>query len=192
MSHRITRITSTLVNLALASAAIAFAQSPAPHEIFTIPLRSSSISNWEVAQQVGSSNGKLFVVTLDQPERKQTCRIHAFTKEKLICYRALGSSRTYSPQQVLALILPGDGCLKLRLAIGLNAALGTAIWGTVVFVATCPGCAVAAGIAALVFFIAAAGILAADDQPDRLLYLAPEHQLTGKLRYVEPVGVGEH
>jgi hypothetical protein len=106
--------------------------------------------------------------------------------DKLICSRAIGGPRTYLSQQVLALILPGDDGLKLRLVLGLNAGLGAAIWGTIVLAAACPACAVATGIVAFCFFSAAGAILIGDDQPDRAIYLAPGQKLTGKLRFVQP------
>ena len=115
----------------------------------------------------------------------QTCHIQSFTIDKLVCSRAIGGSRTYLPQQIVALILPGDGALKLRLVLGFNGGLAAAILGTVVLVATCPVCAVAAGIAALFFFGAAGAVLIGDDQPNHLLYLAPGQQLSGKLGFVQ-------
>jgi hypothetical protein len=186
MSQRIIRCTFTLSAVFLTSAIIALAQSPTSIEIGPVPVGNTPTSNsWQVAQQVGSSTGRLFVVTLDQPHRRQACRVKSFTVDKLVCFRALGGSRTYLPPQVAALILPGDGHLRLWLVLGFNAGLGAAIWGTVVFAAVCPGCAVATGIAALCLFLAAADVLIGDDQPDRLLYLAPGEKLSRKLGYVE-------
>ncbi len=181
MHQRIVRRIITLFAMVLISATVALAQSHFSTSIQAIPTSNS----WQGAQQVGSSKGKLFVVTLDQPHRRQTCRIQSFTPDKLVCFRALGGSRTYLPEQVVALILPGDGHLRLWLVLGLNSGLGTAIWGTVVFAAACPGCAVATGIAALCFFLAAGAVLIGDDQPDRLLYLAPGERLSHKLGYVQ-------
>ncbi len=181
MYRRIIRSTTlfTLFLLALVSATTALAQS-------ALPEGPATSSTWQSAQSAGSSMGKLFVVTLDQPRRRQTCRVRLFTLDKLVCSRSIGGPRTYVPQQVLALILPGDHGLKLRIVLALNAALGTAIWGTVVFAATCPACAVATGIAAFLLFAAAGAILIGDEQPDRLLYLAPGQQLTSKLRFNQP------
>ena len=71
------------------------------------------------------------------------------------------------------------------MVLGLNGGLGAAIWGAVVLAATCPVCAVATGIAAYFFFGAAGAILIGDDQPDRLLYLAPGQELSRKLGYVQ-------
>ena len=167
--------------LALVPATIALAQSPTLPEP---PAVTTSIT-WQVAQSVGSSEGKLFVVTLDQPQRQQVCRIKSFTPDRLVCSRSIGGPRTYVPQQVAALILPGDDDLKLRLGLGLNGGLAAAIWCTVVLAATCTACAVATGIAALLLFSAAGAVGIGDDQPDRLLYLAPGQQLTGKLRFVQ-------
>jgi len=176
MPQRTIRSVLTLFALALVSANISMAQSSTSSEA---PLDSTH-NDWQIAQSVGSSKGRLFVVTLDQPSRRQTCHIQSFTIDKLVCSRAIGGPRTYLPQQIVALILPGDGELKLRLLLGINGGLAAAIWGTVVLAATCPPCAVATGIVAFALFGADG-----DDQPDRLLYLAPGQQLTGKLRFVQ-------
>lgn len=182
MPQRTMRNILILLALALISASIALAQSPTSPEAPAI----TTSNAWRVAQSVGSFKRKLFVVTLDQPHRRQTCRVESFTVDKLVCSRAIGNPGTYLPQQIVALILPGDNHLKLRLTLGLYGVSAAAIWGTVAFAAICPSCAVATGIAALVFFIAAGAVLISDDQPDRLLYLAPGQQLTGKLRFVQP------
>ena len=181
MPQRTVRPILTLLALALVSATAGFAQSPTSSG----PLLAPPYNTWQVAQQVGSSKGKLFVVTLDQPTRRQACRVRSFTRDKLVCSRAIGGPRTYLPQQVVALILPGDGALKLRVMLGLNAGIGGAIWGTVALAAACPACAVATGIVALVLFCAAGAIGMGDEQSDRLLYLAPSQQLSRKLGYVE-------
>ncbi|MGA7885022.1 MAG: hypothetical protein WCA44_04720 [Acidobacteriaceae bacterium] len=179
MPQRSVRYIFSLAVLALVSATIALAESPARSDI---PIGNT----WQTAQSTGSSKHKLLVVTFDQPRRRQTCRIQSFTQDKLVCSRAFGGSRTYLRRQILAVILPGDGSLKLALALGFNGGLGAAIWGTVVLAAACPACAVATGIAAFFCFSAAGAVLIGDDQPDRLLYLAPGQHLTGKLRLVQP------
>ena len=182
MFQRIIRRILTLLVLALVPATFAVAQSPTSPDAPTI-----SVSNtWQVAQSVGSFKRELIVITLDQPHRRQTCRIKSFTPEKLVCSRTIGSPRTLFPEQIVALILPGDSGLKLRLLLGLNGGLATAIWCTVVLAATCTACAVATGIAALLLFSAAGAVGIGDEQTDRLLYLTPGQQLTGKLRFIEP------
>jgi hypothetical protein len=181
MSQRTIRSIVTLFALVLVSATIALAQSSTSSEAPLTPTH----NNWQIAQSGSSSKSKLFVVTLDQPSRRQTCHVQSFTIDKLVCSRAIGGSRIYLPEQIVALILPGDGDLKLRLVLGINGGLAAAIWGTVVLAATCPPCAVATGIVAFALFSAAGAILYADDQPDRLLYLAPGQQLTGKLRFLQ-------
>jgi hypothetical protein len=181
MSQRIILRILILFALTPVSASTGLAQSATT---FEIPL---SIANddWQVARQVGSSKRELFVVTLDQPHRRQTCRVQSFTLDKLVCSRPIGGPRTYLPQQIVALLLPGDGDLKLQLALLLNAGLGAAIWGTVVLAAPCPACAAATGIVALLLFGAAGAILIGDDQPNSLLYFAPGQQLSRKLGYVQ-------
>jgi hypothetical protein len=184
MSQRTVSHILTLTAFAFVSSTIAFAQSADLQEVVSIPIRSSG--SWLAAQSIGSSKGKLFVVTLDQPHHRQTCRIQSFTLEKLVCSRVVGGPRTYLPEQIVALIVPGDGAFRLRLLLGLNVGMGAAIWGTVVLAATCPACAVGTGIAALILFGNAGVALFDDDQPDRLLYLAPGQHLTGKLGLVRP------
>jgi hypothetical protein len=176
ISQRVVRRVITPVVLVAVSATVAVAQST----IFEIPVNTAN-NTW----QVTPAKGKLFVVTLDQPIRRQSCHFQSITPDKLVCSRAIGGPRTYLRQQVVALILPGDGGSKLPFVLGFNGAGAAAIWGTVVLAATCPICAAATGIAALLIFGAAGAVLIADDQPDHLLYLAPGQQLSGKLGYVQ-------
>jgi hypothetical protein len=167
--------------IAIVSATIACAQSSASPET----LGSSAYDNWQIAQQVGSSKSKLIVVTLDQPNRRQTCHVKSFTQDKLVCSRAIGGRRTYLPQQIAALILPGDDDYKRRFLLWVNGAMGAAIWGTVVLAGPCPGCAVGTGIVALGLFLAAGAVCIGDDSPDSLLYMASGQQLSSKLGYVK-------
>ncbi len=182
MPQRMIRRVLILSALAIASSTVSLAQSLTAPQAPAIPARNT----WQVAQSAGPSKGKLFVVTVDQPQRRQTCHIQSFSVDKLVCSRAIGGPRTYLPQQVVALILPGDGHLKLEVLLGLNGGIGAAVWGTVVLAATCPACAVATGIVAFLLFDAAGAIAIGDDQPDRLLYLASGQQLTRKLGSVQP------
>jgi hypothetical protein len=184
MPQRIIRRIATLFIFTIVSATISLAQSSTSTEVTTIPANSTS-NSWQFAQSLGSSRHKLFVVTLDQPRRRQTCHVHSFTPDKLVCSRAIGGPRTYLPQQILAVILPGDDDVRLRLVLGFNAGLGVAIWGTVVLAAACPACAVATGVAAFFCFGAAGATLIGDGQPNRVLYLAPGQHLSAKLGYVQ-------
>jgi hypothetical protein len=161
----------------LVSRGIGLAQAPGSPEAIVTP----DGNDWRTAQSAAPAKGKLIVVTRDRPGHRQSCHVQSFTSEKLVCSRVLGESRTYLREQIAAIILPGDGHLKLRLALGLNGAAGAAVWGTVVLAATCPACAVATAIAAVVILCATGAILIADDQPDRVLYLAPGQRVTGRL-----------
>jgi hypothetical protein len=176
----------TVIALALVTSTAALAQSPDSPEVFTVPISNTTSNTWQAAQLAGATKGKLFVITLDQPDRRQTCHIQSFTVDGLVCSRAFGGSRIYLPQQIAALILPGDGASKLRFLLGLNGAGGAAIWGTVLLAATCPACAVGTGIAALLLFCASGAVLIGDDQPDRVLYLAPGQRMAVNLRLVQP------
>lgn len=182
MTQRTVRHILTSIVLTLVSATIAFAQSSTSIEI---PV--DSHNSWQAAQLVGASKSKLklSVVTIDQPNHRQTCHVQSFTVDKLVCSRAVGGPRTYLPQQILALIVPGDDRLRIPIWLGLNGGLGAAIWGTVALAAACPACAAGTAIAALICFGAAGAIAYGDDQPDRLLYLAPGQKLSSKLRFVQ-------
>ena len=168
-----------IIAFALASGTCAIAQIQSSEEAIQIPIGHSSQS------APPKISGKLIVVTVDQPNRRQSCRVQSYTPEKLVCQRAIGGPRTYLTPQILALILPGDGGLRLRIVLGLNGGMGAAIWGTVVLAAACPACAVATGVAALLLFCAAGATLIGDGVPDRLVFLAPGQHLSSKLDYVE-------
>ena len=171
-----------LTLFALISPTITFAQSATTVAPVEIHGRNSS---WQVAQAIGLSIHKLVVITLDQPDKRQFCRVRSFTPEKLVCSRAIGGPRTYMPQLILALIVPGDAGFRLPIWLGLNAGLGASIWATVALAAPCPVCAAATGIAALFFFGFAGATVFADDVPDKLLYIASGKALSGKFHYSE-------
>jgi hypothetical protein len=172
MTHTSTHLILPLTLLAIAASTAAIAQSSTQTE--TIPISGGNTS-WQAAQQFGSSQPRLLVVTLDEPHHRHSCRVESFTLEKLVCSRAIGGPRTYFPQQVLTLTIPGDGATRVKLLIGLNAAIGAAIWGTVVLAAACPACAAGTAAAALLLFCAAGAISIGDGQSERLIYTAPGH-----------------
>jgi len=188
MFHRTIRLILNLFALALAAATFAAAQSPTPREAFKTPFVYVANNDWQIALKVGSSKRTLFVVTQDQPQRRQTCHLRSFTADELVCSHGNRSLRTYFRQQVVALILPGDQYSKLSKvlwAVGFSE-FGAAIWGSVVLAATCPACGVAAGIGTVFYFGMAALFASGEEQPDRVLYLAPGQKLTGKFRFVQP------
>jgi hypothetical protein len=181
MRQRTIRPIVTLLALVFVSATITLAQSTTTLEIPVAPDRNT----WRGAPSFGSSKGKLFVVTIDQPHRRQTCRVKSLTQDELVCSRVIGRPRTYHRQQVVALLLPGDNELRLRVLLGLNGGAAAAVWGTVALAAACPACAVATGIAALVLVSFAGAVGFTDDQRDRILYLAPGQQLSRKLGFIQ-------
>jgi len=170
------------VALAAILTGVSAAQSTS-HFDLAIPLGRNS--SWQVAETSGASMYKLAVVTLDHPDRMQSCRVKSFTSDRLVCARLIGRPHSYRADQVLAIIVPGDGGLRLPIWLSLNAVSGAAIWGTVVLTATCPPCAAATAFAALVFLGAAGAIALADDVTNKLLYLAPGQELSEKLGYVK-------
>jgi hypothetical protein len=179
MPQRTIRRILTLLALAFVPGSIALAQSSTAPRTSVTPPRNT----WEYAQSVGSSKGTLFVVTKDQPQRRQTCHMRPFNADELVCSRRIGGPRTYLRQQVVALILPGDQYPTLSKVLSVIGFIdfGAAIWGSVVLAATCPACAVGTGIATLFCFGIAKLFIDGEQQPDRLLYLAPGQKLTGKL-----------
>ena len=177
--HSIRRVFSFFALTAI-SASFALAQSATAGE----PDLPTS-STWDAAQLIGSAKGNLFVVARDQPDRKQGCRVQSFAPDELVCSRRVGSPRTYLPNQILALIVPGDHEMKIRFVAGLNGGLAVAIWGTVALAAACPACAAVTGVVALLLFCAAGAVLVGDEQPNRLLYLAAGQQLSPRLGFVE-------
>lgn len=181
MQHRYIKQIIFVSCIVLVSARTACAQSPSSTEALpAAPLNHT----WNVAQLAGASERKLYVITLDAPNRRHTCRVQSFAVDKLVCKHAIGSPHAYELNQIAALIIPGDDVSTRRILLGLTAGIGAGIWGTVVLAATCPACAIATGIAAFILFAAVGAIGMTDDVPDRLLYLAPGQQLSKKLGYV--------
>lgn len=79
-----------------------------------------SDSSWKEAQLAGVSMPKLTVVTVDHPDRRQSCRAKSFTPDKLVRSRVIGSHHTYRLDQVVAIIVPGDGGSRLPIWLALN------------------------------------------------------------------------
>ena len=167
----------------LALASVAHAQNPSHVDIAI----ANTGKDWEDAEQLTAAKSKLYVVTTNQPGRKQSCRVQSITDDELICSRAHGGPQTYKREQIAALIVPGTKGETLSFFLGFNAGLGASIWGTVALVATCPVCAAGTAFAALIFFgMAGASAMADDgDEPEKLLYLAPGQVLSHKFRSVE-------
>lgn len=129
--------------------------------------------NWEEVPTAFTTKGRLFVITADQPHRRQTYHVQSLTAEKLVCRFGIGRTHTYLPEQIAVLIVPGDRVLTIRLFTGFNAGLGASIWGTVALAAACPICAAGTAVAAFLFFDCAGATLFTGSEPERLIYLAP-------------------
>ena len=186
MSQRAIRRILIVFAFALASAIAAVAQSSNPLETVKISIGNAPArDNWPAALQAASAKGKLVVVTVDQPNRRQSCHVQSYTQDQLVCSRAHGRSRMYLRQQVAALILPGYGGLQRWLLVVLHGASAAAIWGTVELAATCPACAAATAFAAFGYLIGAA-FVRGEDESDRLLFLAPGQHLSRKFDHVKP------
>jgi len=167
----------------LASASVACGQNLSNVDIAA----ANPSKDWKSAEDLTPIKSKRYVVTTDQPDRKQGCRVQSLTDDELVCSRANGGSRTYKREQIVALINPGTKSETLAFFLGFNAGLGASIWGTVALVATCPVCAAATAFAAFIFFGMAGVTAMADDAsaPEKLLYLAPGQVLSNKFHSVE-------
>ncbi|MGA2649748.1 MAG: hypothetical protein ABSF28_04470 [Terracidiphilus sp.] len=167
----------------LASASVAYGQNVSKVEISV----ANSSEDWKHAEDLTPIKSKRYVVTIDQPDRKQSCRVQSFTDDELVCSRANGGSRTYKREQIVALIVPGTKSETLAFFLGFNTGLGASIWGTVALVATCPVCAAGTALAAFIFFELAGVTAMSDDAsaPEKLLYLAHGQMLSNKFRSVE-------
>jgi len=183
MSHPINRNLLQVLAFVVASASVAYGQNVSNVEIAA----TNSSNDWKHAEDITPIKSKRYVVTTDQPDRKQSCRVQSFTDDELVCSRANGRSRTYKREQIVALIIPGTKSETLSFFLGFNAGLGASIWGTVALVATCPVCAAGTALAAFIFFELAGVTAMSDDAsaPDKLLYLAPDQVLSDEFRSVE-------
>jgi hypothetical protein len=114
-----------LFTFALVATALGSAQSKTQLDLAVTLGRNSS---WQAAQASGASIYKLVVVTVDNPDRRHSCRVRSFTTDKLVCSRFFGGPRIYGPEQVAAIIIPGEGHARIRILLGLNAAAGAVIW----------------------------------------------------------------
>lgn len=181
----------TLATLTLLSATLALAQNnaqppssssarpPAYSLVHSASYDKPAFTNWYSLAQVNPS-GKLFVVTHENPKHRHTCHVQSFSIDQLICSDHAGT--TYRTQDIAALIVPGNYISQhVSLAIG-NAALGAAIWGTIILAPVCPLCAAATAFGAFSAFGFSATTLMCDNVPDRLLYLTPGQSLQVKLR----------
>jgi len=186
MAQRNPRGTLAIFAIVLASTSAVVAQSSASTETAKIPIDNKSAGdNWQAALQTWSTFGKLVVVTVEQPNRRQSCHLQSFTPDELVCTRAKGRRRTYLRQQVTALILPGDGDIKPWLEALGSGESGAAIWGTILLAGTCPACAAATAFVAFYSLIGIWVAHFADDLgPDRLLYLAPGQHLPRKFAHL--------
>jgi hypothetical protein len=184
MRHPTNRNLLQVLAFVVASASVAYGQNVSNVEIGAVKL---SNNDWKHAEDITPIKSKRYVVTTDQPDRKQSCRVQSFTDEALVCSRANGRSRTYKRERVAALIIPGTKGESLAMFFGANAGLGASIWGTIVLAATCPVCAAGTAIAAVIFLGVAGVSVIADDAnaPEKLLYLAPSQGLSDKFRSVE-------
>jgi hypothetical protein len=183
MPRATTRIIAILT-VSLFSGSLALAQqtsTPEPvQETASIPAFDLH-EDWAKASAIASSKHKLIIATSADPTHRHACRVQSFTPDQLVCKGSFGKTNAYKPQEIAALITPGDKDFKLRGVLVVNGVAAAAIWGTVVLAATCIPCAVATGVAALFILGAAGAILIADDQPEAILYLAPGQTLQVKL-----------
>jgi len=181
LSQQTLRRLLALATLALLSATLALAQETS--QPGNRDFAKSGTGNWSYAATIGSPHKKLFVVTIADPTHRHTCRVQSIAADQLVCKGSFNTTHFYKPQEVAALVIPGDYNLRVWMVSAANASLGAAIWATVILIPTCPPCAVATGIAALISFGVAGAALIGEGTQEHLLYLAPGQTLQVKLRY---------
>ena len=180
LSQQTLRRLLALATLTLLSATLALAQETPPPG--NRDFAKKSTDNWSDAAIIGAPQKKLFVITMADPTHRHACRVQSITADQLVCKGSFNKTHVYKPQEVAALVTPGDYNLRVWMVSAANASLGAAIWATVVLIPTCPPCAVATGIAALISFGAAGAALIGEGTQEHLLYLAPGQTLQIKLR----------
>jgi hypothetical protein len=175
MPQATVRIAATLATILL-SGSLALAQQKPSTELVqdavSLPATGPH-QDWAKVSAIASSRKKIIIATLAQPTRRRTCRVQSFTAGQLVCKGSFGTTHIYKPQEIAALIIPGDNDIRIRFLLGFNSALGAAVWGTVVLAPVCIPCAVATGIAALIFFGAAGATCYGDGQSEALICSAP-------------------
>jgi hypothetical protein len=174
MAYGIIRSISIALAIELLSPSLVHAQGqPVPAS----PTTADPLQNWEYASLRARPKSKVLVITMAQPTRRSVCRINSIESDRLVCKDWFGKDRIYKPREVAALVVRGDGGLQTRLWIGFNAASGFAAWGTYVLAPICIPCAAATAFAAFAFLTFAGAVAYCDDQPDSLVYLAPNLQI---------------
>ena len=154
------------------------------------PVSSTSVINvpigpnkdWAQASAIASSRHKLIIVTLAEPTLRHTCRVQSFTPDQLVCKGSFGKTRTYNPQEIAALIIPGNKDLRLGVFLIFTGGGAAAMWGTLELAAACIPCAFATVAAAIL--ITRHCMRHRDGirpTPELLLYLMPSQTLQIKL-----------
>ena len=168
MTDRTIRFLSTILAVILLSRTMAMAQAK--------PIPAGPIYSWTNTSLRTQSDKKLVVITIAEPTHRFACRVLSSTDEQLECQGSRGKTRIYRPQQIAALILPGQGRLREWLWIGFNTPGILIGWATLRLGDTCKPCAVPTGVAFALFGVAHSVHLEEYD-PDHLIYLAPPEQL---------------
>ena len=123
MPQAATRIAATLTAILL-SASLALAQQTPTPEPESASAPKFDQSNWAKASAGASSKHKLIIATSADPTRRHACHVESFTPDQLVCKGSFGKTNTYRPQEIAALILPGDiDDLRIRFLLGFNSAL---------------------------------------------------------------------
>ncbi len=180
MTQQTLRRILTLATLTLLSATIALAQTAAPPAHPELP--SLSNNNWSYAKDRGVPERTLFVITTARSTHRINCRARTFTDDQLTCKGPFGRTRTYKAQDIAALILSGEDTAIRHIMVVVAVISACAIAGAVFLNPVARFGSFLLGLAGgAAFLILEPGLaMAADDQPDELLYLAPGQTLQVK------------
>ena len=80
MRHPINRNLLQALAFVVASASVAYGQNVSTVEIAV----TNSSNDWKRIEDLTPIKSKRYVVTIDQPERKQSCRVQSFTDDELV------------------------------------------------------------------------------------------------------------
>jgi hypothetical protein len=181
MAQSAARIAATLATILLSGSLALAQQTPTPQPAQeTVPTPAFDQGNWAKASALASSKHKLIIATAADPTRRRACRVKSFTPDQLVCKGNFGTTNTYKPQEIAALIIPGNKDFRLGAFLIFNVVGAAAMWGTVELAAACIPCAFATDATAILIARRCRGHRDGG-RPEVLLYLTPGQTLQVKL-----------
>jgi hypothetical protein len=139
-------------------------------------------ANWEYWETWGAwdRSAKVFVVTVAQPSRGQSCRVRAFEADRIVCRRSFGGKPVIFRRSEVEAVIEQGGDQHWAAAFGICAGIGVAmiVAGAVLSFVAAPAVIV---LGSLVLLTSPAYAIGANPSADELLYLQPGQRLTVSL-----------